>query len=232
MHIQNESSTSRAVDKERCPECAKHGRDTSHDNLIIYDDNHKHCFACGHHINGTNNGHISVDEFTYEYLPWRGIDAGVFRKYAAKTKIDKDGKPIEIEYPERNGSFHVRTREESGKTKTYHRGEYKPGCFGIDKFVPGSHRHIVITEGYEDALSLQMVLRCPVVSVHSSSSAVADCSADRPALNAYDRIYLAFDGDEPGRDAAVAVAKLFDYSKLYEIKFPGGNRKDANDFAQ
>jgi len=28
------------------------------------------------------------------------------------------------------------------------------------------------------------------------------------------------------------VTKLFDYSKLYEIKFPGGNRKDANDFVQ
>jgi twinkle protein len=219
---------SKAVDKERCPVCASHGRDTSHDNLIIYDDGHKHCFACNHHVFGTDT--LNDLEYTYQFLPHRGITADVFRKYGAKTKVAPDGKPVEVEYPERNGSFHVRPIE--GKLKAYHRGEYKAGCFGIDKFVPGSHRHIVITEGYEDALSLQMVLHCPVVSVHSSGSAVADCTADRPAINAYDRIYLAFDGDEPGRDAASAVAKLFDYSKLYEIKFPGGNRKDANDFVQ
>jgi len=176
------------------------------------------------------NGSLSDTEYTFEYLPLRGIDVATFRKYGAKTKIDKDGKPIAVKYPERNGSFHVRPIE--GKLKAYHEGEYKAGCFGIDKFVPGSHRHIVITEGYEDALSLQMVLHCPVVSVHSSGSAVADVGADRSAINAYDRIYLAFDGDEAGRDAAAAVAKLFDYSKLFQIKFPGGNRKDANDFVQ
>lgn len=232
MPIRNENS--KAIDKERCPECAKHGRDNSHDNLVIFDDEHKHCFACGYHITGKNtlNGSVIDNECTFEYLPHRGIDGSIFRKYAAKTKIGPDGKPLEVQYPERNGSFHIRVLDPESKVKTYHKGEYKAGCFGIDKFVPGSHRHIVITEGYEDALSLQMVLHCPVVSVHSSSSAVADCSADRPALNSYDRIYLAFDGDEPGREAAAAVAKLFDYSKLYELKFPGGNRKDANDFVQ
>lgn len=166
--------------------------------------------------------------YTYEYLPFRGITAQTFKHYGAKTKIDASGKPIEIGYPERNGSFHIRTLEKKG---FYHKGDYKPGCFGMDKFVPGVHRHVVITEGYEDALSLHQALRgVPVVSVHSSSSALVDCSNDRSALNAYDRIYLAFDGDEPGADAAAAVAKLFDYAKLYVIRFPGGNRKDANDF--
>ncbi len=53
MPTPNENS--KAIDKERCPECATHGRDTSHDNLIIFDDGHKHCFACGHHINGIND---------------------------------------------------------------------------------------------------------------------------------------------------------------------------------
>ncbi len=231
MSIGNDS---KAIDKQRCSECAKHGRDTSHDNLIIFDDGHQHCFACGYHINGKNdlNGSFTNSEFTYEYLPWRGIDSSTFRTYGAKTKIDKDGKPIEVGYPERNGSYHIRVREEGGKTKTYHKGEYKPGCFGVDKFIAGGHRHCVIVEGYEDALSLYQTTRVPVFSVHSSSSAVADVSVDRSYLNSYDRIYLGFDGDEQGRAAASAVAKLFDYSKLYEIKFPGGARKDSNDFVK
>lgn len=225
------TENSKAIDKEQCPICASNGRDTAQDNLIIFDDGHKHCFACGHHINGKNdlNGISTSNEFTYEYLPWRGIDASVFRTYGAKTKIDKDGKPLEIGYPERNGSYHIRRVEGKG---FYHKGEYKPGCFGVDKFIAGSHRYVTITEGYEDALSLYQVLRSPVVSVHSSSSAVADVSVDRSYLNSYDRIYLAFDGDEQGRAAASAVAKLFDYSKLYEVRFPGGTRKDANDFTK
>ncbi len=44
------------------------------------------------------------------------------------------------------------------------------------------------------------------------------------------RVYLAFDGDGPGSDAAAAVARLFDFNKVFVVKFPGGDRKDANDF--
>lgn len=219
-------TTTKVVRKEQCPECAAHGRDRSQDNLAVYDDGHKYCFACSTYIPGDDT--LNDTTYTFEYLPYRGITSSTFKFYGAKTKIDASGKPIEIGYPERNGSFHIRRLEEKG---FYHKGDYKPGCFGIDKFVPGAHRHIIITEGYEDALSLYQALRgVPVVSVHSSSSAVVDVGHDRSALNAYDRIYLAFDGDEQGSDAAAAVAKLFDYAKVYHIRFPGGNRKDANDF--
>lgn len=228
--ISQSDRSSKAVGKEQCPECARHGRDTSQDNLIIYDDGHKYCYACSHYIRGDMDGSITDAQYTYEYLPWRNITAETFRKYGAKTKINQDGKPIEIGYPERNGSYHVRTLEKKG---FYHKGDYKPGCFGMDKFVPGAHRHVIITEGYEDALSLYQATRgVPVVSVHSSGSAVVDCGADRSALNTYERIYLAFDGDEQGRDAASEVAKLFDFAKVYLIRFPGGNRKDASDFVQ
>jgi len=236
MTIQNASSrlddrTSKLIRHEQCPDCAKHGKDTAGDNLGIYDDGHSYCFSCGYYLRG--NELIDDTKYTYEYLPLRGIDASTFRKYGAKTKIDGDGKPIEIGFPERNGSFHVRILEpQKGSPKTYHKGDYKAGCFGVDKFIAGGHRYCAITEGYEDALSLHQATHVPVFSVHSSSSAVADVSQDRSYLNSYDRIYLAFDGDEQGSDAASRVAKLFDYSKVYLVRFPGGKRKDANDFAQ
>jgi len=35
------------IRKERCPECAKLGRDQSHDNLAIYSDGHSYCYSCG-----------------------------------------------------------------------------------------------------------------------------------------------------------------------------------------
>ena len=37
------------LQKEQCPSCAAEGKDTRRDNLIIYPDGHKHCFACGYH---------------------------------------------------------------------------------------------------------------------------------------------------------------------------------------
>lgn len=36
------------VGNERCPQCAKLGRDRSGDNLVRYDDGHAFCFSCGH----------------------------------------------------------------------------------------------------------------------------------------------------------------------------------------
>jgi len=220
---------SKAVGNEPCPNCREAGRDTAGDNLVVYDDGHKHCFACSTHIPG--DGSLNdITTYSFEYLPFRNISADTYRKYSALTKIDASGEPVEIGYPERNGSFHIRTLKD-GKG-FYHKGEYKAGCFGVDKFVAGSHRYVAITEGYEDALSLHQTVRCPVVSVHSSSSAVHDVAADRAYLNSFERIYLAFDGDEQGSDAAHAVAKLFDYSKVYLVRFPGGKLKDANDFLQ
>lgn len=38
------------VGHEPCPECAKRGRDRSGNNLGIWDDGHKFCFACRYHV--------------------------------------------------------------------------------------------------------------------------------------------------------------------------------------
>jgi hypothetical protein len=39
--------TSTVIKKERCPNCAKLGKDNSHDNLAIYNDGHSYCYSCG-----------------------------------------------------------------------------------------------------------------------------------------------------------------------------------------
>ena len=171
-----------------------------------------------------------MSNFTYEFLPFRGIEKSTFAKYNSKTKIDETGKPVSIGYPHRDGTYKVRNLDKKGFY--YEKGdkEVKAGCFGVDFFTAGSHKCVTITEGYEDALSLFQVLRSPVVSVKSAATARTDCAAGGAYLNSFERIYLAFDADEAGRDAASAVAKLFDYAKVFEVKFPGGTRKDANDY--
>lgn len=164
---------------------------------------------------------------TYEYYGHRGITASTFAFYGAKSKIDGTGAPTSIGYVYPSGATKVRSLTKKDFKWV---GETKAGLFGIDKFASGSHKFVTITEGEYDALSLYQVLHSPCVSVRSSSSARSDCSADREWLSGFDRIYLAFDNDVAGREAVRSVAKLFDFNKVFLVKF--SNRKDANEYLQ
>lgn len=169
------------------------------------------------------------NNFSYEYLSHRGINKNTFELYGVKTKIAGDGKPVAVGFPYSNGAVKVRLTdekkfywEENGKEAS------KAGLFGMDRFSSGSHKYVTITEGEYDALALNQVLSGPVVSVQSAASAHRDCVVARDWLSGFERIYIAFDADDPGREAAAAVAKLFDYNKVYFVKFT--KRKDANEY--
>lgn len=41
------------VRQERCPECAKSGKDRAGNNLAVYSDNHIHCYSCGYHVSSS-----------------------------------------------------------------------------------------------------------------------------------------------------------------------------------
>lgn len=198
----------------------------------MWADGHGYCFSCETYFPSDIKKDFLVDDntYTYEYLPYRGISKSTYAFYDVKTKINKDGKPISLGYRHPNGDYKVRNFDT--KEFFWHNAKEpaKAGLFGMDKFSPGSHKSVTITEGYEDALSIYETLRSPAVSVHSAVTAARDCAMARSWLNSFERIYLAFDADERGRDAARAVAKLFDFNKIYDVKFSGGNRKDANDY--
>jgi twinkle protein len=175
-------------------------------------------------------------KYTYEFIPLRGISKETLARYDVKTKVDPDGKPVAIGFKYPNGATKVRSLDQ----KSFHWANGSgndgsnitpaPGLFGTDRFTAGSHKYVTITEGELDALSLYQASGTPVVSVQSASSAVRDCIAERAWLNSFERVYLAFDNDLPGKDATRSVAKLFDYNKLYQVKFD--KRKDANEFLQ
>ncbi|MDE1830347.1 MAG: toprim domain-containing protein [Thaumarchaeota archaeon] len=167
------------------------------------------------------------NDYTFEYLPLRGISEGTFRFYNVKSKVDGTGKPTAIGFTYPNGSTKVRGFD---KKEFSWSGESKPDLFGLDKFAVGADKAIIITEGELDACSLYQVLRIPCVSVRSASSAATDVSAVRSSINSYEKIYLGFDNDAAGEAATAAVARLFDYNKIYHLKY--SNRKDANEYLQ
>lgn len=216
--------TSRVVNgRLPCPRCP------SSDAYHEYDDGHGFCFSCEYYCPSTNfEGFIpDLSNFTYEYIPLRGVTKETLKTYGVLTKVDHEGKPTSIGFRYPTGAHKVR----SLLGKDFHWvGKSEPGLFGQDKFTPGAHKYVTITEGELDALSLYQVLHAPVVSVQSSTTAGRDCSSVRSWLNSYERIYLAFDNDANGRDATAAVARLFDYNKIFHVKFT--SRKDANEYLE
>lgn len=198
---------------------------SSSDGLTTYADGHAHCYACNAHF--PPPGGVAHEGFSYEYLPRRGISKSTHEFFDVKTKIDADGSPVSVGYPYSLNDFKVRTLDKKG---FYTIGDNinKAGLFGKSRFAAGGHKTVTITEGEDDALSLYQVIRSPCVSVQSASTALRDCTVDYDYLNAFDQIYVAFDNDAIGRDAATRVAKLFDYNKVFHVKF--SNRKDANEY--
>src|ERR1700730_12324774 len=205
-----------------CPSCP------SSDAYCLYADGHGHRFSCGYH-HGPNKGLFDLNDYTYEYIGLRGISKESLRVYDIKSKVDHNGKPVALGFRYPFGGTKVRTLD----TKHFYwEGTHRPGLFGLDKFAAGSHKYVTITEGELDAASLYQSIRGPVVSVQSSGSAAADCSADRVWLSSFERIYLAFDGDAAGRDATANVDRLFDYNKVFHVRFSRPDRKDANSYVE
>jgi twinkle protein len=210
--------------KQPCPSCP------SSDAFHVYDDGHGYCFSCKGYFQGKEK--FDLSEFTYEYLPRRGISTETHRFYDVKTKINSTGTPVSVGYRFPSGRYKVRTLAEKDFYWEPRGDTSKEGLFGKDRFSVGSSKYVIITEGEDDALSCWQSLQVPAVSVHSSSSARRDCSVDREWLNSYERIYLCFDADRQGRDATRAVAQLFDGGKVFDCRLDLSPRKDATEFIE
>lgn len=226
--------SSKLIRRERCPNCAKLGRDTSEDNLGVYDDGHSFCYACEYYRSSKDDvWSEDSSQASYQTLPWRNISTSSMDHFAVRTKCDHGGKPISLGFRYPNGDIKVRLIDHKDFywVRKDPNGPSKAGLFGRDRFAAGSNRVLIITEGELDALSLWQILRVPVVSVRSSSSCVADATVDRSWCNSFESIYLALDGDAAGREATGRLAKLFDPNKLFHIKFDGPY-KDANEYLQ
>lgn len=206
-----------------CPNC------DSSDAYHRYNDGHGYCFSCN--TRTKSNGELTEIEYTYQYVPCRGLTADTLKFYDIKTKVDGEGKPLEMGYVYPNGSCKVRDLVSKHFRWSKDNGiDPIAGVFGKDKFSFGANKSVTITEGELDAASLYQVLGTPVVSVQSAATAARDVAADRSWLNAYEKVYLAFDDDAPGRAATQAVARLFDYNKVFVVRFTP--YKDANEWLQ
>jgi len=187
-----------------------------------------YCFKCDKFFFGKKETKVEKDSVVYQFVEYRKIKPRVFEKYKARAGVSKStSEVVFIELPYPNGRTLVRHHP-----KSFHWEGEKVGegsLFGQDVF-PAGGRAITVTEGAFDAMSVYQMFgeKYPAVAVTSASSAKKECSEAYKYLDSFEKIYICFDADAPGQEAAKEVARLFDFNKVYIVKM--GHGKDANDY--
>lgn len=213
-----------------CP-CGK-----SSDGYAIDNDGDGFCYGqCGGtYFSSGNKVDLDPKDITQEFVPHRGLNKKTLEKYYLITKVVRDT-PEEDAFIYPNNAIkyrHLIKPKRSSFRSTGNMGT--PLLYGLDKFVPGSLDSIAITEGEYDAASVYQMSggSTAAVSVRSASSARLDCGHkdNWDKINAYKKIILIFDNDQPGQDALKAVAGLFDFKKVYVVRM--NKHKDANAYLQ
>lgn len=171
----------------------------------------------------------------YVFKSHRGLSKKTLEFYKLHTAVvDGVDTSYIFEYP--NGATKIKRINPLNKKDKYKwDGQAnEAGLYGANLFAPGSKTSITITEGEHDAPSIYEVTggSTASVSVQSSSTAYRDIEANRDYLNSFDKIILAFDNDEAGKNALrkIMSAGFFDFNKLYWVPFD--KHKDANAYLQ
>ena len=229
---------SNVINKEQCPACASRGQDNSCDNLAVYDDGHKYCFACKHYEHGNTQDKKKECRMAMKNLEFlsgevkplisRKIDEKTARLYNYYTHI-KDGKRLEISNYYRDGKVVAQKLRGANKAFQWRGDSHKPTMFGQHLWKDRGGKRIVITEGEYDCMTVSQLLdnKWPVVSLpNGAAGAVKSVRDNLEFLNGYEEVILMFDMDDPGREASQQVAEVLAPGKCKIAILP---YKDANE---
>jgi len=230
---------SKFVKHDACDACG------SSDAKAVYSDGSGYCFNCktyykasepfvdqgrGKVLPMTNKAVVEpIKAITGQFLsiPDRGITKATCEAYGVRQT------ETEHYYPYTDGSGNdIAYKIRSVPNKQFRsQGNIKDALlFGQAMWNKGG-RYVTVVEGELDALAAYQMMgsKYPVVSIkNGAQSAFKDCQAQYEWLDSFETIVLAFDSDEPGRQAADEVAELFG-SKVKIVKF-GDTYKDACDY--
>lgn len=187
--------------------------------------------------NNISNTYVKEESvLSTEYVAMRGINVDTMRKYKILTNVSQDGTPVSIMFPYGVNNSKVRSLKEKQfwwAKKEEELKEHRLPLFGMDQFEPGSAKSITITEGEFDALAAYQMQgsKYPVVSVSSAGAAENECKQAFKYLNSFDNIYLNFDNDNPGVEATLKVARLFNPNKVFLVPHER-ELKDANAYLE
>lgn len=175
-----------------------------------------------------------LSSFSINALSTRGISRATCDKYSVGSILNSEGVDEVHLYPHftRDGEEVYCKRVVSGKKFSWIGSPKNVEFFG-QRVVGSSGKMIIVTEGVCDALAVyEMLQKCGksyrVVSiVNGASAALKDFKNNYEWINSFEQIFLAFDMDDPGREATKKVAEMFPPNKVKSIEYKGA--KDPNE---
>ena len=220
-----------------CPRCP------SRDAYSIQSNGWGKCFSCGCNIppDKADDMSLAAPEVTtdkpftsmtsvFRPFPERGFVSETVKRYG--IDVGSDGAKYLAKYPifDIEGN-HVGNKIRGPNKQFLYEGSIKgAGLFGRHAFPPGG-KYITVVEGQDDAAAAYQMMgsKWPVVSVHSSSTAVQDVKRDFEYLNSFDNIVFCFDNDEAGKKAMKDVCNVgFEIGKINTLSLRKYN--DPNDY--
>ncbi len=168
----------------------------------------------------------------------RNISEDTCAKYEVLTKLDpQTGQPAAHLYPiyatGRNPAKLGHKIRLLPKDFRFHPSgqsiDHRCQLFGQTLFPPGSAKAITVTEGHLDALAGYQMQgsKWPWVSIiGGAEQASGEFRRNLEYLESFEKVYICFDRDDPGQEAAVQCAKLLSPGKAYIVSLDPG-LKDA-----
>ena len=210
----------------------------------VFDDGHTFCFSCNTYIEGEKSGSPANDnrpeplqdkgeakqqsllKGQAKAIPARGITEAIAKKFGYLIGTH-NGEPVHIAtYRDVHGkpiSQKVRTKDKRFFTVGNHK---EAAIFGSHLWSSG--KMLVLTEGELDCLAASVINggRFPVASIsHGAAAAVQCVKRNWDWINGFSSVVVAFDMDEVGQKAALAVAEALPVGKAKIAYLPA---KDAN----
>ncbi len=215
----------------------------SSDANAVYSDGSAYCFSCRKNTAvGTEDTEVEFNvvqsQLTLDEIQQLPIDTfrGISKKvlYNAGVKIEYDDK--------RNITSHYYPITVNKKIKAYKKRIVATKDFRVvgkaevpelfNQVNSGKRKNLVITEGEIDCLSiLEMLTKAKaqfdVVSiVNGAQSARRNIASNLDFVNKYEKVFIAFDNDEHGIEAAKDVAHIIKPGKAHIVN---SIHKDANE---
>lgn len=218
------------------------------------------CFVCTNYFNhsqleefgvkikeGKSKLTEVVDFSNIESIPFRGwkergIGQPVSAKYGVHTEVKNDFDVVARYYPSTSDGKIVGFKKRITPKEFVGIGSTKATneLFGQSVFEAGQ-KYLVVTTGEEDTLAFAQALYSkkdnteywtPVVSVTcGDGSIIKQFKANFEYINSFDKVVLAFDGDDSAQKYVEEAARLLSPGKGFIVKFPQGV-KDASDMVK
>lgn len=215
----------------------------SSDANAVYSDGSTFCFSCRKSApKGSEDtevefkvvqSQLTLDEI--DALPvdtFRGISKNVLYNCGVKVEYDENRNIVSHYYPLTHNNKVKAYKKRIVSTKEFR----VVGKLDVPQLFNqvncGKRKNLVITEGEIDCLSLLEMLtkakaQFDVVSiVNGAQSARRNIASNLDFVNSYDKVFLAFDNDEPGIEASKDVAHVIKPGKAHIVN---SIHKDAND---